>query len=146
MTEIACCSERLDAHAPPLPLAQGYLYDIQARRLLSTRVKDHCLRICRYPCIYCGPFTRYDFEKVENDNEEEAYHILDNLKAAVANKCEPALDHFQTTLGGPASGRACKPVGVSLPCKSSSPPFGRRRLPPCSQWGPYSANPWHASR
>lgn len=40
-----------------------------------------------YPCIYCGPFTKYDHEKVEEDNEDEAYKILDNLKAAVANKC-----------------------------------------------------------
>ncbi len=43
--------------------------------------------ICRYPCIYCGPATKYDFEKVEQDNEEEAYHLMDNFKAAVANKC-----------------------------------------------------------
>lgn len=41
---------------------------------------------CRYPCIYCGPNTRYDFERVEEDNEDEAYNIMDNLKAAVANK------------------------------------------------------------
>ncbi len=45
------------------------------------------LRACsRYPCIYCGPNTRYDFQRVEEDNEDEAYNIMDNLKAAVANK------------------------------------------------------------
>ena len=41
---------------------------------------------CRYPCVYCGPNTRYDFQRVEEDNEDEAYNIMDNLKAAVANK------------------------------------------------------------
>lgn len=43
--------------------------------------------VCRYPCIYCGPTTKYDFDKVEQDNEEEAYHLMDNFKAALANKC-----------------------------------------------------------
>ena len=48
----------------------------------------------RYPCIYCGPPTRYDFNRVEEDDEDQAYNIMDNLKAAVANKCiafPPAL-------------------------------------------------------
>ena len=49
------------------------------------------MRVChRYPCIYCGPPTRYDFERVEEDNEDQAYNIMDNLKAAVANKCAAA--------------------------------------------------------
>ncbi|CAL5227290.1 g10225 [Coccomyxa viridis] len=42
-----------------------------------------------YPCVYCGPNTRYDFQRVEEDNEDEAYNIMDNLKAAVANKRRP---------------------------------------------------------
>lgn len=57
--------------------------------------------MCRYPCIYCGPTTKYDFEKVEQDNEEEAYHLMDNFKAAVANKCAPssaAITYTQTTV------------------------------------------------
>jgi hypothetical protein len=50
----------------------------------------------RYPCIYCGPTTKYDFDKVEQDNEEEAYHLMDNFKAALANKCDPLL-HLHPT-------------------------------------------------
>ncbi len=50
--------------------------------LLALRLRG----CCRYPCVYCGPNTRYDFQRVEEDNEDEAYNIMDNLKAAVANK------------------------------------------------------------
>lgn len=51
------------------------------------QVLTHCVLAARYPCIYCGPPTKYDFEKVEQDNEDEAYMLMDNFKAAVANKC-----------------------------------------------------------
>jgi hypothetical protein len=34
---------------------------------------------------------------VENDDEAEAYKILDNLKAAVANKCAHSSMHIITT-------------------------------------------------
>jgi len=43
----------------------------------------------RYPCIYCGPSTEYDFELIDEDKEEEAYAIMDNFKAAYANKRAP---------------------------------------------------------
>lgn len=53
---------------------------------MHVKSNQHVTLTCRYPCIYCGPTTKYDFEKVEQDNEEEAYHLMDNFKAAVANK------------------------------------------------------------
>ena len=55
------------------------------------RCSPDVLCMHRYPCIYCGPTTKYDFDKVEQDNEEEAYHLMDNFKAALANKCGPLL-------------------------------------------------------
>lgn len=42
---------------------------------------------CRYPCIYCGPSPEYDGFIIEDDDETEAYNIMDNFKAAYANKC-----------------------------------------------------------
>ena len=42
---------------------------------------------CSYPCIYCGPPSKYDFTLEEPDDELDAYSILDNFKAAMANKC-----------------------------------------------------------
>ena len=41
----------------------------------------------RYPCIYCGPPSKYDYTMDEPDDELEAYTVLDNFKAAMANKC-----------------------------------------------------------
>lgn len=50
----------------------------------------HLLRCChisrRYPCVYCGPSPEYDGFIIEDDQEDEAYCIMDNFKAAYANK------------------------------------------------------------
>ena len=43
--------------------------------------------MCSYPCVYCGPPSKYDFTMDEQDDELEAYNVLDNFKAAMANKC-----------------------------------------------------------
>ncbi|EIE23859.1 hypothetical protein COCSUDRAFT_62390 [Coccomyxa subellipsoidea C-169] len=68
-----------------------------------------------YPCIYCGPTTKYDFDKVEQDNEEEAYHLMDNFKAALANKRRP---HPQPIWAG------------TVPCpECSGSPTVRRHTP-----------------
>ena len=45
----------------------------------------------RYPCIYCGPSPEYDAFIIEDDNEDEAYCIMDNFKAAYANKCASSV-------------------------------------------------------
>ena len=58
-----------------------------ARPPTSARAADlFCLRRS-YPCIYCGPASKYDFTMDEPDDELEAYTVLDNFKAAMANKC-----------------------------------------------------------
>jgi hypothetical protein len=57
---------------------------------------------CSYPCIYCGPPSKYDFTLEEPDDELDAYSILDNFKAAMANKCAPkaASYHCSVSLCG----------------------------------------------
>ena len=37
--------------------------------------------------MYCGPSPEYDAFIIEEDDETEAYNIMDNFKAAYANKC-----------------------------------------------------------
>lgn len=42
-----------------------------------------------YECIRCGDKSRFDTSFEADDNEDEAYSVMDNLKAAMANKMVP---------------------------------------------------------
>ena len=41
---------------------------------------------CSYECIRCGDKSRFDTSFEAADDESEAYAVMDNLKAAMANK------------------------------------------------------------
>jgi hypothetical protein len=51
---------------------------------LSERYARAALR--SYPCIYCGPPSPMDFNFRVQDEIADAYSIMDNFKAALANK------------------------------------------------------------
>ena len=40
-----------------------------------------------YPCVYCGPPSKYDFSFEVADEDMEAYDIMDNFKVALAARC-----------------------------------------------------------
>ena len=42
--------------------------------------------VCSYECIHCGDNSRFDTSFEADDDENEAYAVMDNLKAAMANK------------------------------------------------------------
>ncbi len=42
--------------------------------------------VCSYECIRCGDKSRFDTSFEADDDENEAYAVMDNLKAAMANK------------------------------------------------------------
>ncbi|DBA92440.1 hypothetical protein WJX77_000486 [Trebouxia sp. C0004] len=42
-----------------------------------------------YECIRCGDKSRFDVSFAADDDENEAYAVMDNLKAAMANKMVP---------------------------------------------------------
>ena len=46
----------------------------------------HSLCCCSYECIRCGDKSRFDVKFEADDDENEAYAVMDNLKAAMANK------------------------------------------------------------
>lgn len=47
---------------------------------------SHRLCCCSYECIRCGVKSRFDVKFEADDDESEAYAVMDNLKAAMANK------------------------------------------------------------
>lgn len=47
---------------------------------------EEVFSLCRYQCIHCGPMTVYDlFDEVE-DNEDESFDLMDNMKDAYAGR------------------------------------------------------------
>lgn len=42
-----------------------------------------------FPCVYCGPPTKYDFDTKAQDDEGEAIMIHENMKCALANRLRP---------------------------------------------------------
>lgn len=42
--------------------------------------------LCSYTCIRCGDNSRFDTVFEAPDDEDEAYQVMNNLKAAMANK------------------------------------------------------------
>ena len=45
-----------------------------------------CACCCSYECVRCGERSRFDNKFEADDNIDEAYMVMDNLKAALANK------------------------------------------------------------
>ena len=43
----------------------------------------------RYECYHCGPYALNDFDYDKEGDDEEAWNIMDNLKAAMANQTRP---------------------------------------------------------
>ncbi|KAK9845375.1 hypothetical protein WJX81_004805 [Elliptochloris bilobata] len=53
------------------------VYTIQRLRVVDRDPAD------LYPCIYCGPETKYDFRMVEQDIESEAYSVMDSFQGCL---------------------------------------------------------------
>eukprot|EP00210_Caulerpa_lentillifera_P009485 g9045.t1 len=58
-------------------------------RKVSGRLVEYDDTAIQYPCYHCGSYALNDFDYDREDTEEEAWNIMDNLNAAVANKPRP---------------------------------------------------------
>lgn len=58
-------------------------------RKVSGRYIEYDDPAIQYPCYYCGPYALNDFDYEKEDTEEEAWNIMENLNAAIANKPRP---------------------------------------------------------
>lgn len=59
---------------------------VAAEYLLSMGVRGELVWLCRYQCPHCGPMLSYDLVKDAQDNMDDAYDVMDNLKEAFAGK------------------------------------------------------------
>eukprot|EP00210_Caulerpa_lentillifera_P009130 g8704.t1 len=58
-------------------------------RKVSGRLVKHDDAAIQYPCYICGPYALNDFDYDREDSEDEAWNIMENLNAAIANKLRP---------------------------------------------------------
>ncbi|KAK9818138.1 hypothetical protein WJX72_007707 [[Myrmecia] bisecta] len=73
-------------------------------RIADLSISDVTGLDTHYPCIHCGPLTQYDFEDTVADDEGDAYSIMDNFQAALANRPRP---HFMPILAGTQACPTC---------------------------------------
>jgi len=58
----------------------------------------------RYECYHCGPYGLNDFDYDKEEEDDEAWNLMDNLKAAMANRPRP---HKHRHLAGTVPCPAC---------------------------------------
>lgn len=73
-----------------------------------------------YLCFYCGPHSRYDFNPYQEDDEQQAMQIQENLKMAVANVFPRPFDAVPT-----AGTVACPTCHGSPVVRRLTPDFGK---------------------
>jgi len=58
-------------------------------RKVSSKLVKFDDPVVQYPCYHCGPYALNDFDYEKEDSEDEAWNIMENLNAAMANKLRP---------------------------------------------------------